>query len=606
MRFNRPIPSYTTPAGGEDLPPVFAPNGMTTIKNNQELRQRLKTLMVIRVALLTGFVALLLIFGPRLKFSSSIVPLTGVICSGYLLCILYALIFRFKNLSLQTSFQIIGDLFLVGGIIYTTGGSQSPVSFLFLFVIVAASSIFSRTGCYLVAAGASILYGSLIDLEYYEFIQPHYLFHEPGVLMGGGYAFYLIFLNIGSYYSVAYLSSLLNHRLRAIKKELAEASRNLVELQAFHANVVQDMESGLITADALGCITSMNRSAEKITGYEQAESLGKPCVDLLTVASLKNYFNQTDGITLPFQTEGECERKDGKSISIRMKVSRFSGPDDPRKGVICVFEDLTEYNELQDKISQAERLAAVGRISAGLAHEIRNPLASVSGSIQMLSKGLDLENYHRKLMEIVMKETERLNSILTDFLNYSQPRKNRKTLVDLTQLIQDVNMLIKNNEDFSTTHQIDFHSDADHLVINADEEELKQVVWNLCINGLQSMDEGGVLKIELKKVSSFRAVNFQSEKRGYLLTIEDEGCGIPAAQLKKIFDPFNTTKENGVGLGLATVYRIVQQNEGAIDVASKEGQGTKFSVYLPRGAAVSEQEYKGVHPHEKNLAASMK
>lgn len=579
---------------------------MTRIKKNldeEELRQRLKTIMVLRVALLTGFVVLLLTLAPRLKFSAPIGPLTAVICSGYLLSIIYALFFKLVKPSLGASFQVIGDLFLVGGIIYTTGGTESPVSFLFLLVIIVASFIFSRAGCYLTASGASIIYGLLIDLEYYGIIHPRYLFHQPDNLIEGGYAFYLIFLNIGSFYSVAYLSGLLNQRLRAVKKELAVASKNLVELQAFHANVVQDMGSGLITTDASGRITSMNRAAEEITGYYLEESLDQPLDALLSVATFKNLLKQVNSIPLPFQTEGPCEHKDGKTILIRMKVSRFSGPDDPGKGFICVFEDLTEFQEMREKISQAEQLAAVGRFSAGLAHEIRNPLASLSGSIQMLSKSLDLENYHRKLMEIVMREADRLNSILTDFLNYSQPRKNRKTLVDLTQLIEDVRMLIKHSEDFSATHQIAFHSDADHLVINADEEELKQVVWNLCINGLQSMDEGGNLKIGLEKVPSFRAVNFQSDKRGYVLTIEDEGCGIPADQLKKIFDPFNTTKENGVGLGLATVYRIVQQNEGAIEVTSKEGQGTKFSIYLPRGVATSEQEHLVVQPQEIIVAS---
>ncbi len=579
---------------------------MTLIKNNldeEELRQRLKTIMVLRVALLTGFVALLLAFAPQLKFSASLGPLTTVICSGYLLSILYALFFKLWKPSLGAAFQVLGDLLLVGGIVYTTGGTQSLVSFLFLFVIIVASAIFSRAGCYLAASGASILYGLLIDLEYYGFIQPHYLFHQPDNLVDGSYAFYLVFLNIGSYYSVAYLSSLLNKRLRIVKQELAVASKNLMELQAFHAGVVQDMGSGLITTDAHGRITSMNRAAEEITGYRLEESLDQPADGLLSVSSFTKFFEHPPDISLPFQTEGPCQHKDGKTILIRMKVSRFSGPDDPRKGYICVFEDLTEFQKLQEKISQAEQLAAVGRFSAGLAHEIRNPLASVSGSIQMLSKGLNLESYHRKLMAIVMKETDRLNSILTDFLNYSQPRKNRKTLVDLTQLIQDVSMLIKHNEDFSATHQIVFHSKADHLIINADEEELKQVVWNLCINGLQSMDEGGALKIGLEKVSSFRAVNFHSEKRGYVLTVEDEGCGIPPDRLKKIFDPFNTTKENGVGLGLATVYRIIQQNQGAIEVTSQVEQGTKFAVYLPRGVAHSEAEPMVVHP-EKTLAAS--
>ncbi len=560
--------------------------------------------MVLRVALLTGFVVLLLSLSTRMKFSSSMVPLTAVIGSGYFLSILYALFFKLWKPSLGASFQVIGDLLLVGGIIYTTGGTQSPVSFLFLFVIIGASSIFTRAGCYFAASGAGIIYGLLVDLEFYEFLQPYYLFHQPNSVIEGSYAFYLIILNIGSYYCVAYLSSLLNRRLRAVKKELAVASKNLMELQAFHANVVQDMGSGLITTDASGAITSMNRAAEEITGYDLAESLDRTLGAVLSVGSFKNFLEQTENIFQPFQTEGECERKGGKTILIRIKVSHFSGPEDPRKGFICVVEDLTEFQELREKISQAEQLAAVGRFSAGLAHEIRNPLASLSGSIQMLAKGLDLENYHRKLMEIVIRETDRLNRILTDFLNYSQPRRNRKTLVDLTQLIQDVNMLIKHNEDFSTTHQIAFHADADHLVINADEEELKQVVWNLCINGLQSMDEGGALKIGLEKVAGFRAVNFQSDKRGYVLTVEDQGCGIPADQLKKIFDPFNTTKENGVGLGLATVYRIVQQNQGAIEVTSKEGQGTKFSVYLPRGVASSDEESMIVQPKETIRASA--
>lgn len=581
---------------------------MTPFKKNldeKELGQRLKTVMVLRVALLTGFVLLLLSLNARMKFSTSMVPLTAVIGSGYFLSILYALFYKFWKPSLGASFQVIGDLLLVGGIIYTTGGTQSPVSFLFLFVIIVASSIFTRAGCYFAASGAGIIYGLLVDLEFYEILQPHYLFHKPNTLIEGGYAFYLIILNIGSYYSVAYLSSLLNQRLRAVKEELAVASKNLMELQAFHANVVQDMGSGLITTDAGGRVTSMNRAAEEITGYRLAECLDQPSNALLSISTFKNLLTQTHNVLMPFQTEDECERKDGKTIMIRMKVSRFSGPVDPRKGYICVIEDLTEFQELREKMSQAEQLAAVGRFSAGLAHEIRNPLASLSGSIQMLTKGLDLENYHRKLMEIVIRETDRLNRILTDFLNYSQPRKNRKTLVDLTQLIQDVNMLIKHNEDFSATHTIDFHAEADHLVINADEEELKQVVWNLCINGLQSMDEGGTLKIGLEKVAGFRAVNFQSDKRGYVLTIEDQGCGISPDQLKKIFDPFNTTKENGVGLGLATVYRIVQQNDGAIEVTSAEGQGTKFSVYLPRGVASSEQESMVVQP-EETISASAK
>ena len=572
---------------------------------DQELKQRLKTIMVLRIVFLTGFVTLLLLLGPRIQFSAPLAPLTAVICAGYLLSIIYALFFKIWKPSFTASFQVIGDLFLVGGIIYTTGGTESPLSFLFLFVIIVASFVLSRAACYFAASGASIIYGLLMDLEFYQFIQPYYLFSEPARIVEGGYVFYLVFLNIGSYYSVAYLSSFLNQRLRMVRKELAAASKDLEELQVFHTNVIRDMGTGLITTDENGGITSMNRAAEGITGYKLEESRGLPCHTLLSPSILQDFLKLSYGVSHPAQTEGECRRKDGKTIFIRMKVSRFSGLEYPRKGFICVFEDLTEYQEMQEKFSQAEQLAAVGRFSARLAHEIRNPLAALSGSIQVLSKGLDLKNTHQRLMEIVIRETDRLNALLTDFLNYSQPRKNRKTLVDLTQLIQDVTLLIKNSDDFSSAHHIEFAASADHLVINADEQELKQLVWNLCINGLQSMDSGGSLKIGLNKVSSFHTRTFESDKRGYVFTLEDEGCGIPADQLKKIFDPFHTTKDNGVGLGLATVYRIVQQMGGTIDVASIEGKGTDFSVFLPRGAAGSQQEPVDAEL-EETFAARMK
>ena len=557
-----------------------------TMENpDQEIRQRLKTVMVIRVVFLTGFVALLLLLGSRIEFSASTVPLTAVICAGYLLTILYALFFKIWNSSFAASIQVIGDLLLVGGILFTTGGTESPLSFLFLFVIIGSSFILSGPGCFFTASGASIIFGLLMDLEFYRFIQPYYLFHQPDGMVEGGYVFYLVFLNIGSFYSVAYLSSFLNYRLRLVKKELDAASKNLQELQAFHSSVIRDMGTGLITTDANGLITSMNRAAEGITGYMLEESQGLSCDKVFSPSLLKNFLHFSQRVSHPLQSEGKCKRKDGKSITIRMKASRFSGPEDGNKGHIIVFEDLSEYQELQEKISQAEQLAAVGRFSAGLAHEIRNPLASLSGSIQVLSQGMDLEKAHQRLMEIVLCETDRLNAILTDFLNYSQPRKNRKTLVDLTQLIQDVILLIKNSEDFTSSHDIEFSGEADHLVIHADEQELKQLIWNLCINGLQSMDKRGTLKIGLKKTESFQTLNFQSDKRGYVFTIEDQGCGIPADQVKKIFDPFHTTKDNGVGLGLATVYRIVQQMGGTIDVNSEEGRGTQFSVYLPRGSA---------------------
>ena len=249
-------------------------------------------------------------------------------------------------------------------------------------------------------------------------------------------------------------------------------------------------------------------------------------------------------------------------------------------GFILVFEDLTEINFMQKKMLRTEQLAAVGRFSAGLAHEIRNPLTSLSGSIQVLAKGLNLEDSYKKLMNIVIKETDRLNAILSDFLTYSQPKKNTNTIVDLTQLVQDVIILLKNKEDFSPDKKIIFEGSVDHIILNGDEEQIKQVVWNLCINALEAMTVG-TLSIKLRGVSNYHSQNFHSNRRGVVLEVIDQGCGIAPDQMENIYDPFYSSKKNGVGLGLATVYQIVHRNEGALDVKSILGKGTSFIVFLP-------------------------
>ncbi len=546
--------------------------------NDQELEQRVRRIMLLRVFFLTGFVGLLLTFQERLGITAPIGPLCLVIGIGFVLSLVYTLLFKFLPLTLTASIQVVGDLFLVGGILYTTGGIDSPISFLFLFVIIATSVMLPRAAVFLVASGAIIIYGVLIDLEYFGFITPVYLFPESKLSFHSGYVFYIIFLNIVAFYTVAYLSSFLAHRLRMVKEELEQTSLNLEEQRAFNRNIVQYMGNGLITVDREGIITSINPAAETLTGFSHQESLKQPVKNLVPLSQINELFLQDLSITLPEQIEGEFTRKDGKKIFLRIKVSNLSDLNIP--GYILVFEDLTEIKLMQDKMLRTEQLAAVGRFSAGLAHEIRNPLTSLSGSIQVLARGLKLENSYKKLMNIVIKETDRLNSILSDFLTYSQPKKNTNTIVDLTQLVQDVIILLKNNEDFSSDKHIVFEGSVDHLVFNGDEQQVKQVVWNLCINALEAMT-AGTITIRLKEVSSFHNRLFHTDRRGVVLEVLDQGCGIAPDQMENIYDPFYSSKKDGVGLGLATVYQIVHRNEGTLDVKSKVDEGTSFTVFLP-------------------------
>ncbi len=548
---------------------------------DKELLLRVKTIMVLRVVFLTGFLGLVLTFQQRVGFPGPIFPFKIVLAGAYFFSLIYALLFKVHRLVMVAAVQMVGDLFIVGGILYTTGGLASPLSFLYLFVIIATSIILPRTACYLVASGASIIYGLLVDLEYFGIIHPVHLFGEAHISFESGYGFYIISLNIASYYSVAYLSSILSHRVRMIKEELALKSIDLKALQAFHKNVVQNMGNGLITTDGTGRITSMNRAAEGITGFSLNESLGNPCFSILSMPALEKFFIGSQSPGLPFEIQGECRRKDKQLNFIRMKISRLSDHEESEKGFICVFEDLTEMKEMQEQISQAEQLAAVGRFSAGLAHEVRNPLASLSGSIQVLSKGLKLDSTFRRLMEIVIKETDRLNAIVSDFLNYSQPRKDRNTLVDLNQLIEEVITLMKNSDEYSPEITIEFKRKADHLLLNCDEPQTKQALWNLCINGVQSMPQGGKLIITLDREISTERAGRKTGRTGILLSVRDHGYGIPDDNIKNIFDPFFTTKENGVGLGLATVYQFVQGHGGSIKVKSEVGKGTCLTLFFP-------------------------
>ena len=281
---------------------------------DQELEQRVRRIMLLRVFFLTGFVGLLLTFQERLGITAPIEPLCMAIGAGFFMSLVYAVLFRFLTLTGNASLQVSGDLLLVGGILFTTGGIDSPISFLFLFVIIASSVMLPRAAAYLAASGAIIIYGVLVDLEYFGIITPVYLFPESKVSFESGYVFYVIFLNIVSYYTVAYLSSFLSHRLRMVKEELVRASVNLEEQRAFNRNIVQNMGNGLITTNPGGMITLINPAARTLTGYSIEESLEKPIERLIPLAEFKNLFSEDKKLVLPKQIKGEYQRKDGKII----------------------------------------------------------------------------------------------------------------------------------------------------------------------------------------------------------------------------------------------------------------------------------------------------
>lgn len=549
---------------------------------DKELSLRIKTILILRVTLLAVIVGLIFAFQIRSSFRPPIVPLSVCVGAAFFLSLIYALLFKkCRDLSTTAAAQSVGDLLVVTGFLYSTGGIQSPFSFLYILVIIATGIMLPRAASYLVASGACILYGLLVDLEYYNVINPIYFFPKTSVDHEIGFVFYKILLNLCSFFSVAYLTSMLSERLNIVKEELSSKSADLRDLQEFHQNVVINMGNGLWTTDLAGRITSMNRAAEDITGFGSRETLGNYCYTLLEIPELKTFFEDRTLFTNSFQIENNCRGKNQKRILIRMKVSRLLERDSQVKGFICVFEDLTELREMERKILQSEKLAALGKISAGLAHELRNPLASLSGSIQFLQKELKIKGENKRLMEIVMKETQRLNSIVTDFLNYSYPPTKKATMVDLHQVVQDVLSLLKNSKELAPTIKIESREHGEHFFCRGNEKQIHQVVWNLCINGLESMRGKGTLRTTLEHTEGISPGGDHKVENGVVLKVEDEGIGISREDVKKIFDPFFTTKEMGVGLGLATVYQIVRQCGGLINVESEPGKGTRFALFFP-------------------------
>lgn len=548
--------------------------------------------MVLRIVFLTGFVILVIGFERNSLQETPIVPLSAVLCAAYFLALASAVFMRMGMSLLPVAwFQVLGDLCVIGGIIFTTGGVESPLSFLFLFIIVASSVMLPQAACYLTASGASIIYGLLVDLEYFNVIQPIYFFPKSTVSYQGAYLFYTIAINIASFFSVAFLSSILNNRLRLIKDELQNKDIDYKKLQDFHQNVVQNMVNGLMTTNLEGRVTSVNIACESITGFPLSESIGKYCYQVLPMDELSRLFTyKGDGISMPYHMEGECARKDGETILISLKISHLlSSEADPKKnleqqveGYICVFEDRTEIHNMGEKMKQSEQLAAVGKFSAGLAHEIRNPLASLSGSIQVLKETLVTDEDQQQLMNIVLKETERVNNIVTDFLSYAQPRKSNPTVIDLTQLLDDIITLMKNSNEYDPSINIQLEAPPEHIIIQSEEAQIKQMIWNLCINGIQAMDKSGNLTMTVKKVEGYKHKEFQTDRRGVVIIVEDQGRGIPLDELETIFNPFFTTREEGVGLGLPTVKQIVERFAGYIGVESEPRRGTCFEVFLPQ------------------------
>jgi two-component system sensor histidine kinase PilS (NtrC family) len=524
-------------------------------------RNWLTWLVRVRIFILTLLLAIELAVA---QFSPGPVPMRLFITTillWYSLSLFYVLLLSFwQEHRLQASLQVVTDLIMVSLVVHETGGWDSSLNFLYPLVIIVASVLLPRVWAQLVAALAFILYGTVLELNYYA-VVPSYCTTHPGTKALQA----IIFVNLFAFLAVAYLAGLLTSKLRQVGVQLKDTSGALESLQALHENIIHSISSGLITTGLDGRITLVNAAAQRLLERSPAELLGAPVHQL--------FLDPLPTVESP-EAHGEVRFEPPTKFrkTVRVRAAALTVPERGDLGYVYVLDDLTEIRRLEREVRMQDKLAAVGRLAAAIAHEIRNPLTSIAGSVSMLSGVPEMNEDHRRLLDIVTRESQRLNSIITDFLAYSRTKQYHFDRIDLIQSVEDTLTLMEHRMTAEKTGiKIERRFTVRQAWAIADGDKLKQVFWNLCENAVRAMKNGGTLTAAVESLGDDWQVSFI-----------DTGTGMTPQQIEKLFEPFQSNFEGGTGLGLAIVYQIVQAHEGKVWARSKPGQGTTLVLRLRR------------------------
>ena len=498
------------------------------------------------------------------QFSPTPLPMrlfVSTILFWFSLSLFYVLLLSlWQEHRLQSALQVLTDLLLVSLVVHETGGWDSSLNFLYPLVIIVASVLLPRVWAQLVAALAFILYGTVLELNYYM-VVPSYCTTHPGFQALQA----IIFVNLFAFLAVAYLAGLLTAKLRQVGVQLQDASGALESLQVLHENIVHSISSGLVTTSLDGRITLVNAAARRLLEGTSSELVGMP-VNQLFMDPLPTVESQHTHGEVRFETSRQFRK------TLRVRVAALTVPERGDQGYVYVLDDLTEIRRLEREVRMQDRLAAVGRLAAAIAHEIRNPLTSIAGSVSMLSGLPEMNDDQRRLLDIVTRESKRLNAIITDFLAYSRTKQYHFEKVDLIQLVEDTLTLMDHRMTAEKTGiQIQRFFPVRQAWTLADGDKLKQVFWNLCENAVRAMKSGGNLTVTVEPLGE-----------DWQVAVADTGSGMTPQQTEKIFEPFQSNFEGGTGLGLAIVYQIMQAHEGKVWARSKPGQGTTFILRLHR------------------------
>jgi two-component system sensor histidine kinase PilS (NtrC family) len=565
-------------------------NSTHSFDTHQKMLKNVKGLMLCRIIILTLLLSITLLFQVSEK-KYFFIPLTNhfyyFISFFYFVTIFYSLLLKkIRDLRQFTFIQIVVDHLFITGLIYFTGGEESFFPIAYIFSIIGSSIILYKRGAFFSASLATFLYGLLLLLQLHGWINTlgHPSFYEASQI------FYSLILYMATFYIVAFLSSTISEELKKKKKELIQKQVDYDQLEAFNRNIIRSLDSGLLTIDLQGRINFFNRTAEKILnlngqGWEEA--------------SIYNLFPRINRVIEEVEKKGhesppDYQRyetlfvnHDGHKVHLGFSISPLTDPDGSLIGHTLIFQDITRFKEMEEQMKRIDKMAAVGLLAAGMAHEIRNPLASLSGSIQILKSELLLDDSQQHLMDITLRESERLNALITDFLLFAQPPQTNKMPWEISKLIEETIELFIRSPSFHEGIRIIRSNLPQDIKLMIDADQMKQVFWNLLLNAAQAMADGGEIRFRLEKgkdavwEKNLRLSIPNKEKEWVKISVADSGNGIPSQEKEKIFEPFYTTKEGGTGLGLSIVHKIIENHNGMIKVESEVGRGSTFTIFLP-------------------------
>jgi two-component system sensor histidine kinase PilS (NtrC family) len=560
------------------------------VSEAESLKRKLGWTVFARLAVFTFLGSATVLFGvesfhPYSPVETVDIVLFGTAGIGCFLCLILAFALRLARshyvLLWLTYSQLLGDVLCATVLVFITGGTSSSFVFFFSLVIIEGAVLTYKPGAFITATACTLLLVSigLLELglvgEQTEIVESVSLDVKADDLQShtalwGGLAYRLL-NNVVAFYSIAFMASLLAERARSSARQLELSRHSLADLKVVHESIIGSIPSGLITLDQNARIDFFNRRAWLITGRSPDDVLGSAFLKVFPEASdVMDATTTSEDSNLDTPVRTSIQRPGGFIADLEWRISPLKDARDRIQGHLIVLQDVTLVSQMEQKIKRSERYATIGKLAASIAHEIRNPLTSIAGSIQLLSQMGEREADEQRLMKIVHRETESLNQWITDFLTYSRQLPEEQAPIDLGKVINEVLQALTMNEQ-SKGIEIEI-SLKEGLQVMADISSVKQIFWNVLLNAVQAMEKGGKLWVEMEH---------QKEDGLVQIRVTDTGKGIDSEHSDQVFEPFYTTKESGTGLGLATVYRLVSELGGTIQFHSLLGEGTTFYIGLP-------------------------